>query len=66
MSAEQKARFDTYFKIFIAIAIAFFGWLGSRTISQFDEVKHDVQTIRINSEGMMKDIDWLKREINKK
>lgn len=66
MSAAQKERFDTYFKIFVAAALAFFGWLGARTIDQFDNVRANVETIRVNSEGMMRDIDWLKREINKK
>ena len=66
MSAEQKRNFDTIFKIFIAAAVAFFSWLGQRTVNQFDAVQKAVEEIRVSANGMKTDIEWLKSAVNKK
>lgn len=63
MSIENKHNFDSAFKVFIAAALAFFGWLGTRTINQFDDIKNTVEEIRVSTEAMKTDIDWLKQDV---
>lgn len=66
MSIEQKRNLDALFKIFIAIAVAFFGWLGNRTVQQFDAVRSAIELIQLNNQRMQTDIEWLKDELKRK
>lgn len=65
MSAEQKQAFDTYFKIFLGVAIAFFGWLGARYIDKQDGFASDVQEMKNEVSVMRTDIQWIKMEMKK-
>jgi hypothetical protein len=64
---RQQAPFNfDWFKTGVGIAIVVGGFFLTRLINELDDGRRDVQMLQIKLEGMSKDIEWIKQNINNK